>query len=42
MAYAWYNGLQKHMKSQHPGVKSDTEKMFFDKLVATEGVATIS
>lgn len=29
MAYGWYNGLQKHMKMQHPLVKMPTEKSFF-------------
>lgn len=31
-AYGWYNGLQKHMKTQHPGVKMPTEKHFIDQM----------
>lgn len=30
MRYGWYNGLQKHMKIQHPGIKMPTEKSFID------------
>uniref|UniRef100_A0A336KQW6 CSON014642 protein n=1 Tax=Culicoides sonorensis TaxID=179676 RepID=A0A336KQW6_CULSO len=30
LSYAWYNGLQKHLKAIHPGVKSETEKKYFD------------
>lgn len=28
-AYGWYNGLQKHMKMQHCGVKIPTEKSYY-------------
>lgn len=35
VTYAWYNALQKHLKSQHPGVKSMTEKKFIDLSLAS-------
>lgn len=39
MAYGWYNGLQKHIKSQHAGlIKMPTEKSFYKKFEQEEQI----